>query len=134
MPLTIVHPFSVTIPAGTPIAAPLVTATQFAPNVVERVEWRFPQGCNGQVGIQIGARSVPVLPGDRTQFFVRSGDSQGIDLEDMHTTGDWSVIGYNLGAFPHTILVTFKMHRKVKPQRDLFILGDAAAILSLGES
>lgn len=134
MPVTIVHPFQVTIPAGTLVAAPLVTLTQFPPNVVRRVEWRFPAGCNGRVGIQIGARAVPIIPGDRTQFFVRSGDSQGIDLEDLHTTGDWSVIGYNLGAFPHTILVTFHCHRNVRAVNDLFLIGDTAAVLAMGES
>lgn len=134
MAFTIVHPFQVTIPANTPKSAPLVTSTAFQPNVVERIDWLFPSGCNGMVGIQIGARSVPVIPGTMDQWFVRSGDSQGIDLEDMHTTGDWSVIGYNLGAFPHTILVTFKVHRIPPKNNDRFLVGDVAAILALGES
>lgn len=134
MSVTIPYTFDVTIPAGTPIANPLVTPTIFETNVVRRIEWRFPGGCNGQVGIQIGARSVPVLPPVAGQYFVRSGTVQGYDLEDMPNTGDWSVIGYNLGAFPHTIHVVFLVNRIQPSTPDLFILGDTSAVLRLGES
>jgi hypothetical protein len=115
MVYTIVHPFAVTIPAGTLSTAPLVTPTVFAPNIVDSIEWVFPNGCNGLVGIQIGARNIPVIPGAKNQFFTRSGSSGLIDVEDMHDSGDWSVIGFNTGVFPHTVQVTFKVHRKVKP-------------------
>lgn len=134
MPLTLVRVFDVTIPAGTPIATPLVTPTVFAPNKVLSILWRFPSGCNGQVGIAIGARTVPVLPDIPGKYLVHNGDTVGYDVEDFPTTGDWSVIGYNLGAFPHTVHVEFKVHRNVRAERDLFILGDAASILALGES
>jgi hypothetical protein len=113
MPPTVIHTFDVTIPAGTAKATPLVTPTTFADNVVERIEWTFPDGCNGLVGIQIGARKVPVLPPQTDQFVVRSGSMQGIDLDGMHTTGDWSVIGYNTGQFDHTVHVQFTLHRPV---------------------
>jgi hypothetical protein len=134
VPLTIIRPFDVTIPPGTTKAAPLVTPTVFDPNVVESIRWRFPNGCNGFVGIQIGARGVPVLPGGIGHFLVHNGDTTGYDIEGHHTTGDWSVIGYNLGTFAHTIHVEFKVHRNTKVRPDLFILGDASSILALGES
>lgn len=134
MAWTILHPFQVTIPPGTPQATPLVTPTTFAPNVVDRIQWRFPGGCNGAVGIQIGSRSVPVLPGAKTQFFIQSGDTSGFDLEDMPTTGDWSVIGFNTGAFPHTILVTFKVHRKEpEPEIPAYLVASFAGIMQGGE-
>lgn len=116
MPFPILHTFAVTIPAGTLSTAPLVTPTVFNTGIVDRIEWRFPGGCNGQVGIQIGARTVPVLPGAKTQFFIRSGDSQGFDLEDLPNTGDWSVIGYNTGVFAHTVQVVFRVHRIQPPE------------------
>lgn len=111
MPPTIVYPFAVTIPAGTPRATPLVTPTQFEANEVERIEWRFPGGCNGVVGIQIGSRAVPVIPANPSQFIIRTGDSGGYNVSGMHSSGDWSVIGYNTGAFPHTVTVYFYAHR-----------------------
>lgn len=134
MPLTLVRAFDVTIPAGTLKTAPLVTLTQFEPSVVDHIDWLFPAGCAGLVGIQIGARSVPVIPDGVGSFTTRSGSSAGYDLSDHHTTGDWSVIGYNLGTFPHTIHVEFKIHRHQRTERDLFILGDVSQLLTLGES
>lgn len=119
MAFTLLYAFDVIIPANTAKAAPTVTLTQFEPNEVERIEWLFPDGCVGMVGIQVGARSVPILPHSKNQWLTRSGDSAGIDLEDMHKTGDWSVIGYNTGAYPHTVHVTFKVHRHtpVEPEQ-----------------
>lgn len=115
MSATLVYPFAVTIPAGTTKAVPLVTLTQFERNEVEQIEWTFPAGCNGQVGIQLGARSVAVLPTNAQQWFTTSGDTHAVDVEGMHNSGDWSVIGYNLGAFPHTIQVVFRV-RRIEPQ------------------
>lgn len=134
MPLTLVQPFDVTIPAGTPIATPVTVLTQFAPNVVTRIEWNFPPGCQGQVGIQIGSRSVPVIPFSRAQWLVRSGESAGMDLEGMHDSGDWSVIGYNTGAFPHTIHVVFFAHRKVRVHTDPMVIDGSAMAFQIGES
>lgn len=111
MAVTLPYIFQVTIPAGTPQAVPLVTATTFEPNVVERIEWLFPRGCNGLVGIRIGARGVSVLPPNASNWYRHNGAIHGIDLIDMPVTGDWSVIGYNTGANPHTIDVTFRVHR-----------------------
>jgi hypothetical protein len=134
MTFTLVKQFAVTIPAGTTIANPLVTPIQFEPNEVESIDWLFPAGCQGLVGIQIGARSVPVIPADRTQWFIRSGDSQGFSVSGMHKTGDWSVIGYNLGNFPHTIHLTFRVHRitKAAPPKILVLGGNH--IVGMGES
>lgn len=131
MPATRVRVFDITIPAGTAKATPLVTLTQFPQSIVERIEWLFPAGCQGVVGIQIGARSVPVLPDNPAQFFTRSGDSSGYDVADMHDTGDWSVIGYNTGSFPHTVHVTFRMFPYVAAHRLIFVT--VAGLAAVGE-
>lgn len=132
--ITQLRQFDVTIPAGTPKATPLVTSVAFNPRVVTRIDWLFPHGCNGLVGIQIGARDVAVLPGNRNEFITRSGDSAGADLEGMHETGDWSLIGYNTGAFDHTIHLTFHVHAIPPPINDRFIVDSAGDILGMGES
>lgn len=131
---TQVRHVDVTIPAGTPKATPQVTSFQFGVVIMERIDWLFPHGCNGLVGIQIGARSVPIIPYDRTQFITRSGDSAGVDLADMHNTGDWSVIGYNTGSFPHTIHLTLRMHAPEPVINDRFIVDNISDILGMGES
>lgn len=133
MSRTLSYTFAVTIPAGTLQSAPLVTSTQFETNEVKRIEWVFPGGCNGVVGIQIGARSVQVLPSGQGQFHVRSGAAEGIDVEELPNTGDWSVIGYNTGAFPHTVQVTFHVNRISPKTPDTFLINDIGPYLRMGE-
>lgn len=131
---TLSYAFDVTIPAGTLKSAPLVTPVQFETNTVKSIQWVFPGGCNGVVGIQIGAQSVPILPSGSGQFYIRSGSTQGIDVEGMHNTGDWSIIGYNTGSFNHTIHVAFTVGRIVVPEPDLFLINDTAPYLRMGAS
>ena len=134
MTRTLVYPFDVTIPAGTPIATPVTVLTQFEANTVDRIEWNFPPGCQGLVGIQIGSRSVPVIPSNRSQWLIRSGEGSGIAVTELHNTGDWSVIGYNTGAFDHAIHVVFHVHRNVRVRTDTFIIDGAAMAFQIGES
>ena len=134
MAKTLAWHFDVTIPAGTAKASPLVTLCQFEQGDVDRIEWVFPPGCQGQVGIQIGARSVPIYPKPSTAFVIRSGALGGHAIEDAHNTGDWSVIGYNTGVFPHTIQVTFFSHR-IEPQPELDrMFTDLDRLVGIGES
>ena len=126
--------FDVTIPAGVLKASPQVFTTRFNPAIVERIDWLFPAGCQGLVGIQIGARSIAIVPFDATQFITRTGDSSGVDIQDVHETGDWSVIGYNTGAFPHTVHITFRTRAITDDQSEPFILDTFGPILGIGES
>lgn len=134
MPFPVFNTFDVTIPAGTPVAAPLVTSTAFNPMTVDRIEWLFPPGCNGVVGIKVGARSVQVLPGTAGAWIIRSGDSSGHNLADLPDMGDWSIIGYNTGSFPHTIHVVFICHVYTPSAPEVLILDGGRDILALGES
>lgn len=132
--LTLVREFAVTIPAGTAKATPQVTPTTFDDMVIDRIEWYFPQGSAGVVGVQIGARSVQVLPTNTGTYFVRSGDSTGFDVTDLPTTGDWSVIGYNTGLFPHTVYVTFTGKPPASEPPLVFIIDGSPLADQLGES
>ncbi len=134
MARSLIRHFDVTIPAGTPRANPLVSTTRFDPAIVERIEWLFPAGCAGQVGIQIGARGVQIVPFNSSQFLVRTGDSSGAEVEGLHKTGDWSVIGYNTGAFDHTVHVTFHARPVTDPDEQRFTLDYTDPILGIGAS
>jgi hypothetical protein len=134
MPLPLIYQFDVTIPAGTSQSSPLVTSTTFEPNVVDSIHWLFPNGCNGMVGIQIGARSVPIIPSVGQGWIIRSGDSAGLDTQDMHTTGDWSLIGYNNGTYNHTVHITYRVHRNVKATPRLLLVAQMPRIVGEGES
>jgi hypothetical protein len=134
MPFSIVYNWDVTIPAGTLPSAPAVIPTQFEPNAVDSIHWLFPNGCNGLVGVQIGTRTIPVIPYGGQSWIIRSGDSSGFDLSEMHTTGDWSLIGYNTGNYPHTVHLTYRVHRIVKKSPRSLLVAQMPRIVGEGES
>lgn len=111
MTLTLLHPRGVTVPAGTPSTAPVELPTTFPPGIVESVQWRFPGGCNGQVGIRILSSHAPMFPGSTTEWIVQSGDIDGHDVDGFPDSGDFSVLAYNTGSFQHIIQVTYRVHR-----------------------
>lgn len=101
--------FPVTIPAGTAIATPITFTTNFHQRRVDAIKWVVPPGALGVVGFYIGMRGVQVFPSSTGTWFIRSGSSGGVSTDNLPTSGDWSVTGYNTGAFPHTVYVTFEV-------------------------
>src|SRR5579859_3683926 len=100
--------FAVTIPAGTPVAAPVTTITSIRQRRITAIRWIVPPGSLGVVGFYIGMRGVQLLPSASGTWFIRSGNAGGLASENLPTSGDWSVTGYNTGAFNHTVYVTFE--------------------------
>lgn len=99
--------FTVTIPAGTPKATPLTVATTLPTRKIERIHWMVPPGPSGLAGWQIRMNNVSVIPVNSAQWIVHDGDSTTSELARLPDSGDWSVAGYNTGAFPHSIYVTY---------------------------
>lgn len=119
--------FTVTVPAGTPAAAPLVVPTVFRPSIVEQITWRLPPGTAGLVGFQVGARGVQIIPALAGQFIIGEGTSGSFAVQGKHDTGDWSVIAYNTGTHPHNIYLTYHI-RTLRPAPAPFALAHDAAI------
>jgi hypothetical protein len=113
--------FACLIPAGTAKAAPLVIPTVFPQRIVEEVHWRIPPGAAGVVGFQIGNHGVPIFPQNDTQFIVAASHSTRWIVRDQPEGGTWCVIGYNTGAFPHTVYVTY-LTKLIRPVPDPFRL------------
>jgi hypothetical protein len=99
--------FAVTVPAGTPIATPLVTPTVLPVRKISRIAWSIPPGSAGQVGWRIGMKTIQVIPVNAGSWIIKDGESAGSDLSRLPDSGDWSVIGYNIGAHAHTVYVSF---------------------------
>lgn len=102
-----VRPFQVTIPAGTPITAPVTLDVSFPTRVVVRVEWEVPPGPNGLMGFQVANAGVPIIPADKNRWIVASNASHGWDLHGAITSGSWQIIGYNTGQYDHSIMIYF---------------------------
>lgn len=102
----VIH-FEVTVPAGTPVAAPLVQVLTMPVRVITAIDWRVPAGAQGCLGFRIGARAIPVVPQPAGTWVIAAGESGSFPLAGHHDSGDWSLIGYNTGTYPHTVYLTF---------------------------
>lgn len=104
---TQIQTFDVTIPAGTPIAAPVVVDVSFPPMVTEVIHWRVPRGPNGLMGWRLTSGSGQVIPKNTGQWIITDNESATWRLEDLHDSGSWQVTGYNTGTHNHVIRLRF---------------------------
>ena len=105
-----------TIPAGTPATAPVTVNVRIPVRTVSRIDWKVPPGSMGTMSFLLAMGGVPVLPvyGKFTFITVDSKDGTWT-LSDYPDSGAWQVIGFNTGAFPHSVLLTFHCDLPVKP-------------------
>ena len=115
MASTIQH-FTATIPAGTPAINPVVIPVTIPVMVVRQVDWKVPPGHMGTMSFLLAMSKVPVLPVHGQQVYVTADGKDGTWLLDGYPdSGAWQVIGYNTGAYPHSVLLTFHCDLPVRP-------------------
>lgn len=107
--VTQVRSFPCTVPAGTPIAAPATFQLQLGVFEVATLEVHVPPGPNGLVGFYIASSHNPVLPAPNggPVWLVANDRVYAWTLTGQPDSGDWQLVAYNLGNFPHTLTVTW---------------------------
>lgn len=97
--------FSITVPASTPIAAPLVTQLGLsAAGQLTSMRVRVPPGPRGEVGFAItsnGARRIPYLAG----WIIADDEALVWQLDNEDAGQQWELTAYNTGLFAHTLYV-----------------------------
>lgn len=105
---------TITIPAGTTIAAPQTTALALRDAVLERIEVRIPPGPSGLVGfafLHSGQQVIPFRGGD---WVITDDESLDWSTENYPTGNKWSLRGYNTDIYPHTLYL--RLHfREILP-------------------
>lgn len=101
--------FTVSVPIGTTIAAPQVTALTMPARQVRGIRVRVPPGPRGAVGFALGASGVAVLPWGPGEWMVADDEAIEWPLDGQITSGAWQLRAYNLGDYPHTLYVTFQL-------------------------
>lgn len=99
--------FDVTIPAGTPSTAPVSIDVSYEAAITEAVEWSVPKGPVGLMGFRLTSGKAQVIPHNLGSWIIANGQSERWSLEELHTSGQWEVTGYNTGSFPHIVRVRF---------------------------
>lgn len=75
--------------------------------VTEWIKWRVPRGPKGLMGWYLASSNTPVIPAQPQTWIVADGESGVWQVDGLHTSGDWHVVAYNTGAWPHTIYLEF---------------------------
>lgn len=107
--------FSLTIPAGTPKAAPVTFNTPVGNFILSGVEFVVPDGANGNVGFRLATGGQQVIPDNAGAWLIASGEKIEWPLSGQLTTGAWQVIAYNTGLNDHTIQVRYLLDLIVNP-------------------
>lgn len=94
---------NVTIPAGTPIAAPVRITPTFDDGELERIEMRWPPGPSGLVGLRIGHSQQVIIPFDVNAWLITDDEPIGWNVSGFPTAAKWFIDGYNTDVNPHTI-------------------------------
>ncbi|MGH7239406.1 MAG: hypothetical protein ACREHG_04980 [Candidatus Saccharimonadales bacterium] len=101
--------FELTIPAGTAKASPLTLDMSFPPMTVQDITVTVPPGPNGNLGIQIAAAEMQVIPWNQGEWLVPNDVVMSWEPQDYADAGSWQLIGYNTGTYDHTVWVRFSV-------------------------
>lgn len=99
--------FAVTVPAGTPQAAPQVTALPFPDAVVTALEFIIPPGPSGLVGWQMRHSGQVVIPRTSGAFFVMDDTHETWALEGYPIGNKWQLAAYNNDVYNHLLQFIF---------------------------
>lgn len=102
--------FSVTIPAGTPIATPYIQALPMDSWEVESVDLMVPPGPWGNMGFALYRSGTQAIPWNGTTWIVWDDREENWVLDDLPTSQGWQVVGYNLGVYPHAVTIRFHVN------------------------
>lgn len=113
-----VQQFIATIPAGTAIATPVTVQMQLTVFQVDAVHIRVPKGHNGQTGFFIassGQQIIPFRAGNVPVWINANDETFRWDLAELPQSGDYQLVGYNLGNFDHTFHVRWELSNTPDP-------------------
>lgn len=96
---------TITVPAGTAIAAPQTTTLTFREGHVIQVELRIPPGPSGLMGVQFAHSGQPVIPHDAAEWLITDDEAVIWPLEGYPTPSKWTVRAYNTDVYDHTFQV-----------------------------
>lgn len=107
--------FIVTIPAGTSQAAPATEPVKMPPRRVERISYRVPHGSQGLLGWQLAMGGVQVLPTAGVTWVTGEDIAGEFTVDHLPDSGDWQLVGYNTGGYPHAVYLTFHVSVPARP-------------------
>lgn len=110
-------PLAVTVPIGTTTAAPLVTPVSLGDVMLDEVHVTIPKGPGGLAGVRLDYSGATILPFDTSGRFIIS-DGAEFDFTIGYAVGrTLSVVTFNIGQYPHTFYLRFKIEDLPDPPK-----------------
>lgn len=106
-PAVEVRSFQVTVPAGTALAAPLVTPITIPARTVIGVHWTVPSGPSGLMGWRLSMSGGQAVIPTGGGWIITDGDSDTWWLANQPDSGAWEVTQYNTDIYPHSVYLDF---------------------------
>lgn len=110
--ITRVYPLTVSVPAGTPIAAPVTVPWITEDADIADIEILIPSGPNGTTGIRIMKGDVQLLPWGASSWIIGNDYNRTFPIGGYLPTTDLKVQAYNIGQNNHNfyLRMTVKTH------------------------
>lgn len=108
-PVQLVLQFALTVPAGTAASSPVSLPMQLPNMDVAWIEYVVPPGPGGEVGFWVGSHGESIIPfsNSRNPWIITDDERVHWDLANQMDSGDWELVGYNVGRLDHVITVRF---------------------------
>ena len=107
MTATEVRSFQATIPAGTPVTAPVTIDTSFPAMTVDQVNIKVPPGPSGLMGFRLTMNGEQVIPINLGQWIITDDETLQLPMANLPNSGEWQVQGYNTGIYDLSVYVDF---------------------------
>lgn len=102
-----------TVPAGTPVSAP-VSVSLFAQRAqIIELETVVPPGPSGLVGFSFWHSNAQVIPKIAGTWVIADNETLRWQLEDLSAQPAWLAMAYNLDVFDHTLYFRLQLDDRV---------------------
>lgn len=98
------------INAGTPFAAPMTVALPFDGWDIEQIDLEVPPGPTGALGFQLANNGRPWIPRSPGEWLTWDDHAESFIPTGYPSGGGWQVIGWNVGAYNHAVVVRFHVN------------------------
>lgn len=99
---------AMTIPAGTPVATPVILPIPTGDIWLENIRYYVPPGNSLLAGWYLAMGNIPILPwGGNFAWFVEDNTYDTLEVQDEFQ-GNLNFVAYNLDVYSHTVALRIK--------------------------
>lgn len=114
-----IHQFDCVITHGTAKSSPLTIPMALPLYQVDSIDVQVPPGPAGLMGFYLELGTQQWIPWERGTWIVWDDHIATWALDDSPSSETWALVGYNTGAYDHTVTVRFHLNAVATPTAPL---------------